>query len=75
MCLAIPVKIEALIGDEMANVSIDGIRREISVALIDDAQVGDYVILHTGYALSKLDEAEAQATIELMQQEHSPLIR
>ena len=46
--------------------SAGGILREINTALVDDLQVGDYVILHVGYALSKLDEAEAQQTLEAM---------
>ena len=66
MCLAIPVRITALLADDMADVEVDGIHRVISLALIDDAQVGDYVILHVGYAIGKLDPDEAQATLQLM---------
>lgn len=65
MCLAIPVKVIELRGDELAVVDLDGIRKEISLALVDDVQVGDYVILHVGYALSKLDPDEAQRTLAL----------
>jgi hydrogenase expression/formation protein HypC len=65
MCLAIPVKIIELCGDDLAVVDLDGIRKQISLALVDDVRVGDYVILHVGYALSKLDPDEAQRTLAL----------
>jgi hydrogenase expression/formation protein HypC len=66
MCLAIPVQIREILDSERAMASAGGILREINTALVDDLQVGDYVILHVGYALSKLDEAEAQQTLETM---------
>ena len=53
MCLAIPVRVVELRGEDTAVVDLDGIRKEISLALVDDVQVGDYVILHVGYALSQ----------------------
>lgn len=68
MCLAIPVRIEELLPDEEAVVTLGGIRKVISVALIEDIQVGDYVILHVGYALNKLDPEEARKTLELFQE-------
>ncbi|WP_456639098.1 HypC/HybG/HupF family hydrogenase formation chaperone [Bradyrhizobium sp. USDA 10063] len=52
----------------MAIVSIDGVSKEISIALIDDLAVGDYVLVHVGYALTKIDPAEAKRTLELMQE-------
>ena len=66
MCLAIPVQITEVLDAERALASAAGIVREISTALIDDVRVGDYVILHVGYALSKLDEDEARQTLETM---------
>jgi hydrogenase expression/formation protein HypC len=66
MCLAIPVRITRLLDGERALASVGGIIREISIALVDDVSVGDYVILHVGYALSKLDEAEAERTLAMM---------
>jgi hydrogenase expression/formation protein HypC len=66
MCLAIPVRITELLAGDRALASAGGIVREIDVALVDDLQVGDYVILHVGYALSKLNEIEAQKTLEAM---------
>ena len=65
MCLAIPVKVIELCDDDLAVVDLDGIRKQISLALVDDVRVGDYVILHVGYALSKLDPDEAQRTLAL----------
>lgn len=66
MCLAIPVRVTELLAGDRALVSAGGIVREIDTALVDDLRVGDYVILHVGYALSKLDESEAQKTLEAM---------
>ena len=65
MCLAIPVKVVELGAGDAAIVDLDGVRKEISLALVDDVQVGDYVILHVGYALSKLDADEAEKTLAL----------
>jgi hydrogenase expression/formation protein HypC len=65
MCLAIPVQVVELRGEDSALVDLDGIRKEISLALVDGVQVGDYVILHVGYALSKLDPEEAASTLAL----------
>jgi len=65
MCLAIPVRVVELAGESTAIVDLDGIRKEISLALVDGVQVGDYVILHVGYALSKLDPDEAERTLAL----------
>jgi len=65
MCLAIPVRVVELVGDAAAIVDLGGIRKEISLALVDGVQVGDYVILHVGYALSRLDPEEAERTLAL----------
>ena len=65
MCLALPVKVMELGADATAIVDLDGVRKQISVALLDDVSVGDYVILHVGYALSKLDPEEAAKTLAL----------
>ena len=65
MCLAIPVRVVELLGESTALVDLDGIRKEVSLALVDDVHVGDYVILHVGYALSTLDPEEAQRTLAL----------
>ena len=65
MCLAIPVRVVELHDEQMATVDLDGIRKEISLALVDDVRVGDYVILHVGYALARLDPDEAARTLAL----------
>ena len=65
MCLAIPVKVMELLPDEMAKVSLDGVTKVVSTALVEDLQVGDYVVLHVGYALAKIDPEEAARTLEL----------
>ena len=68
MCLAIPAEVTKLLPDDMAVVSIDGVSKEISVALIEDLAVGDYVIIHVGYALTKIDPDEARRTLELLRE-------
>ena len=65
MCLAIPVRVVELLDESMAIVDLDGVRKEISLALVDGVQVGDYVIVHVGYALARLDPAEAERTLAL----------
>ena len=65
MCLAIPVRVEKLLDEETALADIGGVKKEINVALIDDLAVGDYVILHVGYALNKIDSEEAEKTLAL----------
>lgn len=65
MCLAIPANIIKLLDFQRALVSVGGIEKDISVALLEDVGIGDYVILHVGYALTKLDETEAKKTLQL----------
>ena len=65
MCLAFPVKVVEVGPGDSAVVDLGGVRKQISLALLDGVQVGDYVILHVGYALSKLDPEEAQKTLAL----------
>ena len=64
MCLAIPGKIASISGDDplmrIGKVDFGGILKEVSLALVPEATVGDYVIVHVGFALSRVDEAEAQ---------------
>jgi hydrogenase expression/formation protein HypC len=66
MCLAVPAEVIRLEEGERAVVSLGGIRKSVSVALVPDVVPGDYVILHVGYALSKIDEAEARRTLDLL---------
>ncbi|OBY88316.1 hydrogenase formation protein HypC [Pseudomonas sp. AU11447] len=65
MCLAIPARVVELRDNDQALVDLGGIRKEISLALVDGAQLGDYVIVHVGYALGLIDPEEAQRTLEL----------
>jgi len=65
MCLAIPARV-VQIEEGLGLVDIGGVVREASFMLLPDAQVGDYVLLHAGYALQKLDEAEAEETLRLL---------
>ena len=66
MCLAVPVRVTELLPDQMAKVSLDAVSKTISVALVDDVSVGDYVILHVGFALSKVDAEEAERTLAMI---------
>ena len=66
MCLAIPALVTELLPDDMARISLDGVEKVISLALVDDVAVGDYVVLHVGYALTRLDAAEAERTLALL---------
>jgi len=68
MCLALPAQISQILDDDRAIINLGGIRKEISIALLDEVAVGDYVIIHVGYALTRLDEQEAQKTLALFAQ-------
>ncbi|NJD87343.1 MAG: HypC/HybG/HupF family hydrogenase formation chaperone [Betaproteobacteria bacterium] len=65
MCLAIPAKVVELRDGDQAVIDLAGVRKEISLALVDDVWPGDYVIVHVGYALQKVDPDEAARTLEL----------
>ncbi|MBP8134038.1 MAG: HypC/HybG/HupF family hydrogenase formation chaperone [Zoogloea sp.] len=66
MCLAIPTRVVELLPDGQALVDLGGVRKAISLELVDDVVPGDYVIVHVGYALTKLDQEEAERTLALM---------
>lgn len=66
MCLAIPAQVTEVLPDGMAKVSLDGVSKVISVALLDSVAPGDYVVLHVGYALAKIDAEEAERTLALL---------
>lgn len=68
MCLAIPARIVEKLDGDAARVDLGGVRKEISLALVDGAEIGDYVIVHVGYALSKLDPEEAAKTLALFEE-------
>lgn len=66
MCLAIPAEVISIDTDnDSAVVSVGGIKKQISLALVDDVVIGDYLLIHVGYALNKIDPDEAQKTLEL----------
>jgi hydrogenase expression/formation protein HypC len=65
MCLAVPVRVSALLGDQWVEIEVGGIHSRTSIALIDEVAVGDYVIVHAGFAIARLDVAEAEKTLAL----------
>jgi len=66
MCLAIPALVTQLLPDKMARISLDGVMKTISVMLVEDVAPGDYVIVHVGHALAKIDPQEADHTLALL---------
>ena len=67
MCLAIPALIKSIDGYQ-AEADIEGVTRQISLQLTPEARVGDYVLLHTGYAISVIDPAEAEETLKILRE-------
>jgi hydrogenase expression/formation protein HypC len=65
MCLALPAKVVALPEPDTALIDVDGVRKCVSLALVDGVALGDYVIVHVGYALARLDPDEAARTLAL----------
>jgi len=66
MCLAIPARVVEINDNDQAIVDLGGVRKDVSLALVEDVAVGDYVIIHVGYALTRLDPEEAEKTLALM---------
>ena len=64
MCLSVPGKVIKIEG-EMATVSVGGTMYEASIQMLEDVEVGDYVLVHTGFAIQKIDEQEAHETLQL----------
>ena len=67
MCLAVPTRIMYIDGD-MAEVELDGVSRLVSLAMVPEAQMGDYVLVHAGYGITVVDEDEAVETLRLFQE-------
>lgn len=65
MCLAIPARVAEILEDDQAIVDLGGVRKEISLTLVDGVVEGDYVIVHVGYAINRLDPDEAEKTLAL----------
>lgn len=72
MCLAIPIRVEALLPDDMARVTLNGVSKIVSIALLEGVRVGDYVLIHVGYALTRLDPDEAERTLAMMREAAVP---
>jgi len=67
MCLAIPAKL-IRINEQMGTVDMEGTQRDVSLLLLQDAKIGDYLIIHAGFAIHRVDEAEALASLELLRE-------
>ena len=65
MCLAIPARVAEILENDQAIVDLGGVRKEISLTLVDGVSLGDYVIVHVGYAINRLDPEEAEKTLAL----------
>ena len=65
MCLGIPGQIVSITVNQLAEVDFSGVRREVSLMLCPEAQVGDYVLVHVGFAIQRLEEEEALETLKL----------
>ena len=68
MCLAVPAEVLELKENEMALTELGGVRKEVSLMLVDDVEVGDYVLVHAGFAIEKIDKVEAEKTLELFEE-------
>ena len=68
MCLAVPVRVVEKDDDGWAQVEVAGLRRRVSLQLVPEAAVGDYVLLHAGYAIARVDEDEAAETLRLLEE-------
>jgi hydrogenase expression/formation protein HypC len=65
MCLAVPVRVAAVLGNQWVEIEVGGVHSRISTALIDEVAVGDYVIVHAGFAITRLDVEEAEKSLAL----------
>lgn len=68
MCLAVPARVIELLDNDQALIDLGGVRNRISLALVENVQPGDYVIVHTGFAITRLDVEEAEKTLALFAQ-------
>ena len=68
MCLAIPAQLVEIVAPDVASAEVSGVRREVSTALLPEAKVGDWVLVHVGFALHTIDEDEAARTLALLEE-------
>ena len=68
MCLAVPARVVALLGDQWVETEVGGIRSRVSSALIDEVELGDYLIVHAGFAIARLDVEEAEKSLALFEE-------
>jgi hydrogenase expression/formation protein HypC len=70
MCLAIPGKIVEMVDAEnhIAKVEVGGVKRNVNIGMLEDTKVGDYVLIHVGFAMSKVDEHEAEETLRILKE-------
>ena len=68
MCHAVPAQVTEVLPDGFAQVDLSGARKTVSTALVGDVAPGDYLLVHVGYALGRVDEAEAEATLKTLSQ-------
>jgi hydrogenase expression/formation protein HypC len=74
MCLAIPIRVEQLLPDDMARVTLSGVSKIVSIALLEGVRPGDYLLIHVGYALARLDPDEAERTLAMMHEAAVPAL-
>ena len=68
MCLGVPMQVKT-IENEVAMCEIDGVQREASLMMLDDVKIGDYVLIHAGFAIEKIDDDEAQLTLKALRED------
>jgi len=68
MCLAVPAEVVELLEDDLALIEIGGVRKEVSLMLVDGVGAGDFVLVHAGFAIEKVDPEEARKTLEILEE-------
>jgi hydrogenase expression/formation protein HypC len=68
MCLAIPSRIVEISSDGLGTIDVDGVTRKVSLLLLEDPQVGEYVIVHAGFAIHKIDEMAARESLQILRE-------
>ena len=67
MCLGVPMQVKT-IENEVAMCEVDGVQRQASLMMLDDVKIGDYVLIHAGFAIEKIDDDEAQLTLKALRE-------